>query len=366
MGDDVARAERIAGGHVLRHGDGGGDVDLQVETGRGDDGGDHRGGTAHVGDHVVHVGARLDGDTTGVEGDALAHQRDMRRCLAVPPGQAQQAWFADRAVAHGQDATESVGGQLVLVEDLRLEPVPGGLIGGDDRVGLRVEVGGGGVDQVAGQNNSLDGDLGRHELVLVATEEVDGQGLVDAIPRIIITRPAQPLEGVGTQTETGHGGGQSEFADGGGDILVAGQRPGDGAGGAAEFFVVKLLGRAETDGDHRRDILESGHAGDLVGLALRADSLELPEDARLLLVGEDVIELVTAGELRGIPLAGEQRHDNRVDVLGEFLIQLELSDPATDRQGGVPGHLGWGCGADGVLGHRRNNSSHGEREGTHG
>src|SRR5699024_12818735 len=112
------------------------------------------------------------------------------------------------------------------------------------------------------------------------------------------------------------------------------------AGGAAELFGVKLLGRAETDGDHRRDILESGHAGDLVGLALRADSLELPEDARLLLVGEDVIELVTAGELRGIPLAGEQRHDNRVDVLGEFLIQLELSDPATDRQGGVPGHLG--------------------------
>src|SRR5699024_1725433 len=105
--------ERIAGGHVLRHGDGGGDVDLQVETGRGDDGGDHRRGTAHVGDHVVHVGARLDGDTTGVEGDTLAYQRDMLGCLAVPPGQAQQAWFADRAVAHGQDATESVGGQLV-------------------------------------------------------------------------------------------------------------------------------------------------------------------------------------------------------------------------------------------------------------
>jgi hypothetical protein len=48
------------------------------------EGAEHAGGAAHVELHLVHLGAGLERDAAGVEGDALADQHD-GLALALPP-----------------------------------------------------------------------------------------------------------------------------------------------------------------------------------------------------------------------------------------------------------------------------------------
>ena len=77
--EHVAGPGGRAGDHVLRHRREGADLHRQPE--RGDrEGGLHDSGRAgHVGLHVVHALGRLDGQPAGVEGDALADQREVAR-----------------------------------------------------------------------------------------------------------------------------------------------------------------------------------------------------------------------------------------------------------------------------------------------
>ncbi len=73
-GDDVAGFEGAAVGHVLAGADDAEDADVGLELGDGSHGSDHGGGTGHVVLHLVHVVGGLDGDSSGVEGDAFADE----------------------------------------------------------------------------------------------------------------------------------------------------------------------------------------------------------------------------------------------------------------------------------------------------
>jgi hypothetical protein len=73
-GDDVAGFEGFAVGHVLAGADDADDSDVGLELGDGAHGADHGSRAGHVVFHLVHVVGGFDGDTAGVEGDALADE----------------------------------------------------------------------------------------------------------------------------------------------------------------------------------------------------------------------------------------------------------------------------------------------------
>ena len=73
-GDHVARFGGTAAGHVFSGGHDTHHVDRQLQLGDRAQRAKHAGGTAHVEFHLVHLGARLDGNAAAVEGDALADQ----------------------------------------------------------------------------------------------------------------------------------------------------------------------------------------------------------------------------------------------------------------------------------------------------
>ncbi len=75
-GDDVAGFEGAAVGHVFAGADDAEDADVGLELGDGSHGSDHGGGTGHVVLHLVHVVGGLDGDASGVEGDAFADEAE--------------------------------------------------------------------------------------------------------------------------------------------------------------------------------------------------------------------------------------------------------------------------------------------------
>ena len=81
--EDVAGPDRGAADHVLGHRGVRRHLERQAEVGDRERGGDDRGGAGHVGLHLVHAGGRLDGQPAGVEGDALADQREV---LVAPLG----------------------------------------------------------------------------------------------------------------------------------------------------------------------------------------------------------------------------------------------------------------------------------------
>jgi hypothetical protein len=54
---------------------------LGLEQRNGAHGADHRRAAGHIVLHLVHVGARLEGDAAGVEGDALADQAENRAAI---------------------------------------------------------------------------------------------------------------------------------------------------------------------------------------------------------------------------------------------------------------------------------------------
>ena len=81
-GDDVARALRVAVGHVLDEADRADGVDLGLAGGERMHQPDHAGRARHVALHVLHAGGRLDRDAAGVEAHALADEGDRRARLA--------------------------------------------------------------------------------------------------------------------------------------------------------------------------------------------------------------------------------------------------------------------------------------------
>ncbi len=81
----------------------------QLELRGGQHGGQHGGGPGHVGLHPDHRVAGLDRDATGVEGDALAHQRHRAaRPRAGRVGDGDQARWGRRTGADGEQRTEAV------------------------------------------------------------------------------------------------------------------------------------------------------------------------------------------------------------------------------------------------------------------
>ena len=84
-GDHVARLHGVAGGHVLARRNDADQVELGLEFGDRTQRAEHARSAAHVVFHLVHLGACLQRDTAGVEGDALAdqHHRRLRLGRAV-------------------------------------------------------------------------------------------------------------------------------------------------------------------------------------------------------------------------------------------------------------------------------------------
>ena len=84
--DDVARTLRAPARHVLDETDDADRVDLGLALGERLHQPDHAGRARHVALHVLHAGGGLQRDAAGVEGDALADQRD--RVAALRAGAA--------------------------------------------------------------------------------------------------------------------------------------------------------------------------------------------------------------------------------------------------------------------------------------
>ena len=125
MRDHIARAVRIAAGHVLCHGDGGGHLDIELQPSCGDDGGKDSCGATHIGNHLVHVGRRFDGHATRVKGDALAYECN-GGCVVQLLGGVADAYEARAAcgtLTHGHNAAEALLGKRGVVKHLHGEAI---------------------------------------------------------------------------------------------------------------------------------------------------------------------------------------------------------------------------------------------------
>ena len=121
----VAGTVRVTARHVLRRGEDAVHLDVRLQARDDLHEADDVRRSAHVVLHVAHPGRRLDGDTTRVERDALAHDHD-----ALEPGGAgargdvrkvHHARFAVAALADGREQVHSALLDLLEVEDLDLE-----------------------------------------------------------------------------------------------------------------------------------------------------------------------------------------------------------------------------------------------------
>ena len=229
---------------------------------------------------------------------------------------------AGGAAADGEDAAEALLGQGLLVEHLDLEARGPALVGEQSGVGLGVEVGGGGVDQVTGEDDGLGGDAGGLELILVAADEHE---LLDtAVVLLLLTADTAVV--VRTEDESLDGGGEAEDTEGGGDGADLLQCAGGAAGGAAEDLIGEFLRITQADGDHGA-VLE-GDAGDLVGLARGPDGGEGVED----LAGGGVVEKRGGRQLRAV-LPAEDGHEQRVGRLRGLLRQFDGGGGAAGGKG---------------------------------
>src|SRR6185369_18056857 len=77
--DNVTRTRRIATWHIFDCWDEGDDVDRQLQAPHGFHYAENTGCAAHVKLHFVHIGAGLQRDATGIEGDSLADEHDRLR-----------------------------------------------------------------------------------------------------------------------------------------------------------------------------------------------------------------------------------------------------------------------------------------------
>ena len=281
-GDDVTGALCVAAGHVLGEAEVAGDRDVELELGGGDDGRGHGGGAGHVGLHRRHAGGGLDAHAAGVEGDALADERDVRLLAARAVGEGDDARRAAAALADADDAAEAALEQGLVVEHLDLELAGGGLghllhLLGE---GLRVEQVGRGVDEVAGPGDVARDGRGRLEDLLGGGLAVE-RGEDGDLPLLLLARRGL-VRGEGVVT------GQRALADGGQvGVVVVGEGDGDGAlargadgraGGTTKGvgppFALLL---AQTD-EHDLGGLEAGDRGDRGGGADRGAHLESRQD----------------------------------------------------------------------------------------
>ena len=172
--DDVAGALGVGSRHVLGQCQPGGHSDRQSQARSRHNSAQHCGGPGHVGLHLRHGGSRLEGQASGVEGDALADEchvlepgrviitlslgASMARVLTGLRGnplQADQARRVHRSLGDAKNPAES------LLDECRgvphLDPDPGLLPGGSGplREDLRGQAVGGLVDEVTGQGCGL-------------------------------------------------------------------------------------------------------------------------------------------------------------------------------------------------------------------
>ena len=167
MTEDIPGADSRGRRHVFRNGDGGGDLGLDLQLGSGDEGRDDSSGATHIHDHVPHLGARLQGDTAGIEGHALTHQGDFWeirrfRSLRRPSrgvGHAHQAGRILGTLTHADDSPEALLAELILIQDLHLQTSLGGSIPDDLGISLRVEVIGRRVHQITGKRYRFRDDV---------------------------------------------------------------------------------------------------------------------------------------------------------------------------------------------------------------
>ncbi|MCY1404574.1 hypothetical protein D9M71_197860 [compost metagenome] len=155
--DDIARTGGVTARHVFGARQQADQVDRQLQFQHGSQGAEHAGGAAHVVFHLVHAGARLEADTAGVEGDALADQHvGLLALFAALVVEHDQARGLCAALAHGQEGAHAQVLELFLVEDIDLEIFIGlaqvlGLLGQERRVAdVRWQ-----VAQVAGEAHAV-------------------------------------------------------------------------------------------------------------------------------------------------------------------------------------------------------------------
>ncbi len=203
-GDDITGALGVAVGHVLDQSAHADHIGLGLaQRDRLHRAGD-RAGTAHVPLHVFHAGSGFQGNAAGVEGHALADQRQRRITGArAVPLQRQQPRVAPRALAHAEQRAHAEFGHFGLTEhgNLDAQPFDLGQHLGDE--GLRIEQVGWLGNQGAGQVEAVGDRLlrrpGRVAALGRAEQGYRGQrrlGLLGQLGAIGVDPPAA-LRGAG-------------------------------------------------------------------------------------------------------------------------------------------------------------------------
>ena len=122
--DDVAGLDRSAAGHVLACRNDADQVDLGLERRDRMQRAEHAGCATHVVFHFVHLGAGLERDAPGVEGDALAHEHHrgdrLRRSLPARDDELQRLV---RALRNGQEGAHAELLHVLAVQHLDLQAV---------------------------------------------------------------------------------------------------------------------------------------------------------------------------------------------------------------------------------------------------
>ena len=119
----------------------------------------HRGGAGHVGLHGLHALGRLQREASGIEDDAFPDdgQKGLRSIRLVI--EANQSGWKVTAGRNAEQASQSLGGDLLLVENGHLDSRLATDLGGQVGHGLGRLAGGRFVHQIAGQENCIDHNL---------------------------------------------------------------------------------------------------------------------------------------------------------------------------------------------------------------
>ena len=210
---------------------------------------------AHVLLHQPHVGRRLEVEPAGVEADPLADQGQLA-VAGIAPAQIDQPGGALAALADGVDRRIVGAKQRLARDDLDLGAEPAGdLAGALGQLG-RAEIGGGGVDQVAGQLHRLGHHRGAGDRAVRGHDQTGPLGLVLAVA-------VEPIGGQGPAE--------------GGDRRVFGVRQPPVAARQAGGQSGEVPGLGWRAQDHHRPgraAIGSRQQGALAGLGDEADALQ--------------------------------------------------------------------------------------------
>ena len=183
--DHVARARRIAVGHVLDQGADAHNIGLGLAPGQKAHRAGDGAGAAHVPFHVFHAACGLQRDAAGVEGHAFADQRDRLLVLgSVHPAHHEELRLAFTALADRHQHVHAELLELSLAQDLDLDAelreffgaagelarkkhvgrLAHQIAGHEDRVDRGLELG---IDLPRlGRPGQHDGELGQRKLLL--------------------------------------------------------------------------------------------------------------------------------------------------------------------------------------------------------